>query len=322
MDDSRYFTMNQLWQSIVITVAIGGILAAGIAYGITDFSQTSSDEVSVATTTQELSALPAAVSAARTDPFANIQISGKAAIVVDLATGKTLYSQAADMELPLASLTKLITVYGAQQALQAGSPVTISSSSLSQEGEYGLLQGETFTYENLARFALVSSSNDAAEAIAEAAAGARGVSSEGFMQGAISSAGLERTRAQNSTGLDIDLTEASAYGTARDMAKLASKFLAASPELSKWTTRPSVSVYSREGTLHSLPNTNPRVGAVPGLLLSKTGYTDLAGGNLVIVFDAAIGHPVAVVVLGSTRDARFTDVQTLVRATLASFTSQ
>jgi D-alanyl-D-alanine carboxypeptidase len=58
---------------------------------------------------------------------------------------------------------------------------------------------------------------------------------------------------------------------------------------------------------------------MPGLLLSKTGYTDLAGGNLVIVFDVGIGHPVAIVVLGSTRDARFTDVEKLMHATLSHF---
>jgi D-alanyl-D-alanine carboxypeptidase len=54
-------------------------------------------------------------------------------------------------------------------------------------------------------------------------------------------------------------------------------------------------------------------------MMSKTGYTDLAGGNLAVVFDAGIGHPVAVVVLGSTKEERFTDVQRLVRATSAQF---
>jgi D-alanyl-D-alanine carboxypeptidase len=55
------------------------------------------------------------------------------------------------------------------------------------------------------------------------------------------------------------------------------------------------------------------------MLLSKTGFTDLAGGNLAIVFDAGVNHPVAVVVLGSTEDSRFTDVSELVGATLAHF---
>jgi D-alanyl-D-alanine carboxypeptidase len=61
------------------------------------------------------------------------------------------------------------------------------------------------------------------------------------------------------------------------------------------------------------------VNTIPGLLLSKTGYTDLAGGNLALVFDSGIGHPIAVVVLGSSQKARFTDGTTLVAATLAHF---
>jgi len=61
------------------------------------------------------------------------------------------------------------------------------------------------------------------------------------------------------------------------------------------------------------------VGTIPRLLLSKTGYTDLAGGNLALVFDAGIMHPIAVIVLGSSKSARFTDGTALVAATLAHF---
>ena len=65
-----------------------------------------------------------------------------------------------------------------------------------------------------------------------------------------------------------------------------------------------VTIRSTTGTVHTLANTNPDTTQIPGLLMSKTGYTDLAGGNLVIIFDAGIDHPVAIVVLGSTRDDR------------------
>ena len=58
---------------------------------------------------------------------------------------------------------------------------------------------------------------------------------------------------------------------------------------------------------------------MPGLLRSKTGFTDLAGGNLAVIFDAGMNHPVAIVVLGSTQSGRFTDVKTLMAATLAHF---
>jgi D-alanyl-D-alanine carboxypeptidase len=52
----------------------------------------------------------------------------------------------------------------------------------------------------------------------------------------------------------------------------------------------------------------------PGLIGAKTGYTDLAGGNLVVAFDLEIGHPVIAVVLGSTQEGRFTDMRALIEA--------
>lgn len=323
MDDSRLFTMSQLWQSLLLTIVIGGGLLLAITFGITRFGTDQNHAaVSIATTTQLSNALPAAVAEAPKETFDSVRLSGKAAIVVDLSNGRTLYSQNADKQLPLASLTKLLTVFAAGQVLSPNSPVTISSSSLSQDGEYGLTEGETFAFSDISRFALVTSSNDATEAIAEAAETIKGEDASTFMANAVRSAGLSYTQASNGTGLDIDTTEAGAYGTARDIAKLAGAFLRAAPSIAKATTRSSATMHSTSGVSHTLANTNPDVGRIPGLLLSKTGYTDLAGGNLAIVFDAGINHPVAIVVLGSTRDARFTDVETLVRVTLSALSTQ
>jgi len=60
-----------------------------------------------------------------------------------------------------------------------------------------------------------------------------------------------------------------------------------------------------------IENTNEDVAIIPGLIASKTGYTTLAGGNLGIVFDASLGHPIVAVTLGSTREDRFTDIRLL-----------
>ena len=67
---------------------------------------------------------------------------------------------------------------------------------------------------------------------------------------------------------------------------------------------------------HKAVNTNKTVNSIPGIIASKTGYTELAGGNLAVVFDAGFGSPVAVVVLGSTYEERFSDVEKLSNATL------
>jgi D-alanyl-D-alanine carboxypeptidase len=58
-------------------------------------------------------------------------------------------------------------------------------------------------------------------------------------------------------------------------------------------------------------NTNISATETAGLIASKTGFTDLAGGNLAVAINHDLNHPFAIVVLGSTREARFTDVAML-----------
>jgi len=310
-----FFARRSAWQSLAaVLVVSGGLLALGTyALGHAPDTITVTDNPKVPSTTA------AAIAAPKPNPFANIQLTGQSAVVVDLSTGETLYAQNADVQLPLASLTKLITTYAAADTLTPDSLVTISDTALAQDGDYGLVQGQTFAFKDIARFALVGSSNDAAEAIIETAAAARGESVEALLSSTISQLHLSSTRASNGTGLDVDTEEAGAYGTARDVAKLANAVLKKAPTISAATTRPSVTVRSTDGVAHTLPNTDPVVTRLPGLLLSKTGYTDLAGGNLAVIFDAGFNHPVAIVVLGSTVTGRFTDVETLMHATLAHF---
>ncbi len=253
------------------------------------------------------------------DAYKDISILGKSAIVYDLTTGHTLFERNADAQLPLASLTKLLSAYAAADALPPSTPVTVSEEALAADGDSGLYAGEVFALEDIARLALVASSNDAAEAITIAAKNRKAQSTETLLRNAAASVHLSQTYAVNGTGLDENESLSGGYGSAHDVARLAGALLAKNPELARATTEPMVTVTSLSGMTHTLPNTDTQVDRFPNLLLSKTGFTDLAGGNLVVVFDAGLNHPVAVVVLGSNREARFTDVDTLIAATLAHF---
>lgn len=253
------------------------------------------------------------------DAYAKVKLNAKAAIVYDLSTGHALYEKNARTQLPLASLTKLLTVYAASDALMMNSSVTLSPEAVAAEGDSGLTAGESFTVTDLAKLALVASSNDAAAALALAAGDSKQATSESLLAGVAAAVGLSQTYALNGTGLDESESLSGGYGSAQDVALLAGAVARKMPEIARATTKPRVSVYSYQGIHHQLPNTDTLVERLPGLMLSKTGFTDLAGGNLAVVFDASFGHPVAVVVLGSTREARFTDVDELVEATLAHF---
>lgn len=256
----------------------------------------------------------------RLTAYANIELSAKAAVVYDLVTGDVLYEKNAQSQLPLASLTKLLTLYAASQSLTPDAPVTMTQKALETEGDNGFLEGEVFTFEDAARMALVASSNDAAEAISEAATKvADAPNGTSLLKNAAAAVGLTQTYALNGTGLDENGEISGGYGSAHDIALLAGALLKRVPGIMRASIDPTITVRSLTGNSYTLKNTNPEVTHIPGLMLSKTGYTDLAGGNLAVVYDSGIGHPIAVVVLGSTKEERFTDVQKLVRATSAQF---
>jgi D-alanyl-D-alanine carboxypeptidase len=119
----------------------------------------------------------------------------------------------------------------------------------------------------------------------------------------------------NETGLDESVTESGGYGSADDVAKLVQYILKNHPDILESTKYSSISIKSLSGA-HIAKNTDILADKIPGLLASKTGYTALAGGNLVVAFDTSIGRPFIAVVLGSTESGRFTDMQKLVDAAM------
>lgn len=255
------------------------------------------------------------------DTFAAVPLEAKAAIVYDLTTHETLFDKNADAQLPLASLTKLLTVYAALSTLAPQTPITIPADVVKLDLPRALNEGQTFTLSDLARLTLTASLNDGAAAILEATASRQNISGTQALAGAAAALDLGQTFAVNGSGLDVSKAVSGGYGSARDVAVVAGALLTASPDIAEATTHATAQAVSAGGTSITVKNTDPITDSIPGLLLSKTGFTDLAGGNLVLVFDAGLAHPVAVVILGSTQKARFTDGAALVNATLAHFSA-
>ncbi len=251
--------------------------------------------------------------------FADVPLEAQAAVVYDLVTGETLYGKNADAQLPLASLTKLLTIYAALTVLSPETPITISESATSVDGLRTFSLGQTFSLSDLSRLTLTASLNDGAAAIASATAKQESRSENEMLAGAAAALNLSQTYAVNGSGLDVNAVVSGSYGSALDMAHLAGAIVQKAPTIAAATTQSFAKAVSAGGTSFSVKNTNPIIGTIPRLLLSKTGYTDLSDGNLILVFDVGIQHPIAVVVLGSSLNARFTDGTTLVAATLAHF---
>lgn len=243
------------------------------------------------------------------NPFQEIKIIAHSAIVKDLSTGEIIYEKNSDEVVPLASLTKIMTALVTELFNSKKQMAMISSSAIQQEGDNFLRQGESFDIKKLISFMMVASSNDGAAAVAEAVQKIQ--DKEPFtdkMNEVARNIGMQNTYFFNETGLDENDNQAGALGSASDMTKLLEYTLRNHPEIFEATRKSVYSTYSDNGILHKATNTNSIISELPNLLASKTGYTDLAGGNLAVVIDPGLNKPVAIVVLGSTLEGRFEDV--------------
>ncbi len=247
---------------------------------------------------------------------AEANLLAKAAYAKDLKTGETIYEKNADTQLPLASLTKLMTVLTAMDSLSLNDEVTVTREALSPEGE-GLSLGEIWRAGDLIDYTLVASVNDGAHALALASSKAKHEEPTVFfarMNAKAKSIGMVQTYYTNDTGLDISATAGSSYGSAKDIARLFEYLAVHEPRLIEGSTADTKIFSAESGQVHVATNTSTVIGALGGAIASKTGYTDLAGGNLGIVFEPIPGRPVAAVVLGSTREGRDNDMRILIEA--------
>lgn len=259
--------------------------------------------------------------------FSNVELVAESAFVLDVRAGKVMYEKEPDVEWPLASITKLMTALVAKEIVAEGAVIPITADALKQSGDNGFSAGERFSYKKLSDLVLVQSSNDGAYALASAAGALLDpISPESAFVKAMNvrarELGLSSTTFRNPTGLDVSASEAGSYGTAREVAKLMSYILANHPELLEETVIPAANIESEDGGTHEARNTNRVVGEIAKVIGSKTGYTTLAGGNLVMAFDAGLDRPIIAVVLGSSYQGRFSDMVKLVEATLNEINSQ
>jgi D-alanyl-D-alanine carboxypeptidase len=255
--------------------------------------------------------------------FDDLEIEGKSAIVKDVNTGEILFAKNADLSLPLASITKILTILTVDKLLEKNT-IRISNNDLQTEGESFLLEGENFDTQDLIDLTLSISSNDGATALASNAIsslhlGNRKVNFVEEMNKLAQEIGMNRSNFYNETGLDENIKRAGAYGSANDIAKLFEYAITTNRELFEGTAKSSLTVISKEGYIHNASNTNEIVDDLPNLIAGKTGYTDIAGGNLAVVIDPALNAPVVIVVLGSSVDGRFIDVEKLSKKTTEYF---
>ena len=237
----------------------------------------------------------------------NLPVVARAVSVYDVEKNKKIYGKNDEVAMPIASLAKTMTITVALGGQDGKKIISISPEAINQAGDFGLFLHEKWRAEDLARFTLVASANDGAYALAEG--------DLNFLDRVNAKAkkiGMKHSLFLNPTGLDLDIENSGAFASALDANLMAIYGLKSNPDIFSVTIMPEINLESESGFVHNFKNTNIVLGKIPNLVFSKTGFTEVAGGNLTVIFKNKDEHLVAVTVLGSTFERRFSDMEKIV----------
>lgn len=206
-------------------------------------------------------------------PLPQPTVDARSFILIDHTTGKVLAERNADERVDPASITKIMTVYAAGHALQAGlismtDQVLVSEKAWKMEGSRMFIEvGKRVSVDALLDGIIIQSGNDASVALAEHISGTEEVFASVMNQHA-ADLGMTNSGFANATGLPDPLT----FVTARDIATLSSALIREFPELYARFARLE---YTWNGIRQ--PNRNRLLSRDPSVDGIKTGHTEAAG---------------------------------------------
>jgi hypothetical protein len=247
------------------------------------------------------SILSRSVTATPNAPAASYQT----AYILDDSTGRTLYSDGADVERFPASTTKMMTALVALQHLSLNAVVTVPAAAEVGGTTAGLVPGERLRVRDLFYGMLLPSGNDAATTLALATSGSIPAFAA-LMNAEAARLHLTHTHFLTPHGLDVS----GQYSTAHDLAWIAHSVLQQPFLAGVVRTRAYHAVSVGGGAVHSWTNLNHLLGAYPGAIGVKTGTTAGAGANLAA--SAVHGsHRIIAVLLGDGTASRYYDATRL-----------
>lgn len=278
-----------------------------------------------------------AVNSSSTNPIIWPQITATSAIVYDPISNITYYEKNADQVQPIASLAKLATAVVVEDLFVMNprferQTIKIKKTTESNKADRDLKNDTNWTPDILLKYMLLGSSNKAAENLASQI-----IPRESFMSLMNFKAkqwGLTSTHFYNPSGISVEksaringkLTKTvtpGAESTSRELVRLMWYAIEKYPDLLT-VTKDAVGVFympTEPGKAITLQNTDKLLDTLP-IVFGKTGFTDLAGGNLAIVVQKnPTDHPLVIVVLGSTIQGRFDDALALATTTQVLITN-
>lgn len=243
-------------------------------------------------------------------------LSCKSALLMDAATGTVLYESNSHEKLPMASVTKIMTMLLAMEEIDSGRMkyddiITGSAYAKSMGGSTIFLdEGEQMSVNDIMKGISVASGNDAAVAMAEHIAGSCNVFVD-MMNKRAKELGMNDTHFVNCNGLDAE----GHYSTAYDIA-LMSRELLKHPDIHKFTT---IWMDSLRNGQFTLSNTNKLVRFYKGATGLKTGSTDKALFCISATAKRDNMHLICVIMAAPTSKKRQADASELLNYGFANY---
>lgn len=250
--------------------------------------------------------------------LSDFSIKARAALAIKISNSgeqTVIFDQNSSAKMPIASLTKLMTAIVSLDNQSLSKEIEVNESMISQESSSGNLRiGEKIMVRELLKMALVESSNDAANALAEISGRKEFIE---MMNSKVRDIGLKSTNFSTPTGLEMENN----FSSARDMTNLVIFILNKYPLILDISAQPSVIVLSENGEPHHRAfNTNELLnsfGEIAGkkIVGGKTGYTDEAGGCIVLILKDNDNNYFVNVILGAdSHESRFGEMKKLIEA--------
>ena len=245
-----------------------------------------------------------------------VQISAPAALLMEASTGQVIYEKNADERRSPASITKIMTMLLAMEALADGEVsledevVTSEYASSMGGSQVYLAAGEIQTLETLLKCIAVSSGNDASVAVAEHISGTE-EAFVGLMNKRAEQLGMKDTHFMDCCGLSDSEDH---YTSARDVAVMSRELIGGFPEIHKYTMiwMEDITHVTRQGSSpFTLSSTNKLLKWYPYTTGLKTGSTSKAKYCISATAQKEDLNMIAVVMGAEDPKKRFQDAQTL-----------
>ena len=246
----------------------------------------------------------------------DLGLNAKSAILMEESTGNILYESNPDERLPIASVTKVMTMLLIMEAVDSGKislddMVTVSENAMSYGGSTMFLEtGEQLTVNDMLKGIAVASANDGCVAMAEHLAGSESAFVD-MMNEKAKELGMENTHFMNTNGLDED----DHYSSARDVA-IMSRELMKHETIFNYT---SIWMDTLRGGKFQLANTNKLIRFYDGANGLKTGSTSKALRCLSAAAKRNDMQLIAVVLGAPTSAERFASAKSLLDYGFANY---